>query len=135
MLNVVNLPRLPWDSWTASSIPICSSIEQIFKIESNYINISEIDESRLFETTGCPRPCSFYRYRLVDDPQLNAGIGYGFQLRYGKAEANEEREIFLYDFTSFVSEFGGALGLFLGFSFFSLWDIIQPIIIFLNKRK
>ena len=39
----------------------------------------------------------------------------GFLLGFAKSEYFEEKEVFLYDLTSFVSEFGGALGLFLGF--------------------
>jgi hypothetical protein len=35
------------------------------------------------------------------------------------------QEVLLYPFDSLVSEFGGALGLFLGFSFLGLLDIIQ----------
>ena len=38
-------------------------------------------------------------------------------------EVIEESEELMYDFVSLVAEFGGALGLFLGFSFLSLWDI------------
>ena len=44
-----------------------------------------------------------------------------------------------YDFVALVSDFGGALGLFLGFSFFALWDIIKDCFIAvrrcLKKRK
>ena len=50
---------------------------------------------------------------------------YGFQLGFAKSEYFEEKEVYLYDLTSFVSEFGGALGLFLGFSFFSCWDVLH----------
>ena len=41
----------------------------------------------------------------------------------------EKEEMLLYPPTSFVAEVGGALGLFLGFSFLGLWDII---IVFIN---
>ena len=36
------------------------------------------------------------------------------------SEVTEEKEEYLYDFVSLVAEFGGALGLFLGFSLFML---------------
>jgi hypothetical protein len=49
----------------------------------------------------------------------------GFQLGFAKSEYFEEKEVYLYDLTSFVSEFGGALGLFLGLSFFSCWDVLH----------
>ena len=36
-----------------------------------------------------------------------------------------EREELIYPLSSLVAEFGGTLGLFLGFSFMTLWDHIQ----------
>ena len=53
--------------------------------------------------------------------------GFGLQLKFATTEGREEREILLYGFVSFVSEFGGALGLFLGLSFLSFWDVIENI--------
>ena len=50
-----------------------------------------------------------------------------------KNEIIEETEVLAYGFTSFLAEFGGALGLFLGFSFFSLWELFQPVIFKLTK--
>ena len=37
----------------------------------------------------------------------------------------KKTEALLYPVTSFVSEFGGALGLFVGFSFWMIWDLIE----------
>ena len=42
-------------------------------------------------------------------------------------------EAYLYDERSLLAEFGGALGLFLGFSFYMLWEIFEPIVISLKK--
>ena len=38
------------------------------------------------------------------------------------------KEFYLYPFISLVSDFGDSLGLFVGFSFFGLWDLIQPLL-------
>ena len=40
-----------------------------------------------------------------------------------------EKEFYSYQFDSLVSDFGGSLGLFIGFSFFTLWDIIKDLAI------
>ena len=46
-----------------------------------------------------------------------------------------------YDELTFVANFGGTLGLFLGFSFFMIWDWILPFVVKIfevlkfNKRK
>ena len=42
------------------------------------------------------------------------------------SEITEEVEEYIYDEISFIAEFGGALGLFLGFSFYMIWDLLTP---------
>ena len=46
--------------------------------------------------------------------------------------AEEEK---LYSFTSFIAEFGGALGLFVGFSFLTFFDLYESFIQFLRVMK
>ena len=36
-----------------------------------------------------------------------------------------QSEVYIYPWTSLVAEFGGTLGLFIGFSFMSLWDGLE----------
>ena len=48
-------------------------------------------------------------------------------------ELTVKTEAYLYDERSLLAEFGGALGLFLGFSFYMLWEIFEPIVISLKK--
>ena len=38
------------------------------------------------------------------------------------------KEFYLYPFISLVSDFGGSLGLFIGFSFYALWDLIPSLL-------
>ena len=59
-------------------------------------------------------------------------LGYKFVLV--NDELRVETEEYLYDERSLLAEFGGALGLFLGFSFYMLWDIVEPIIVSLKKQ-
>ena len=99
------------------------------------MSMADAVESKLLNMTGCPLPCSYSEYRLVGSPALVDPTGYGFQLSFAKTEAWEEREALIYEFVSFVSEFGGSLGLFLGFSFFSVWDILECFLTVLNKQK
>ena len=55
-------------------------------------------------------------------------------LRFAKTEMMEDKEVYVYGFVSFVSEFGGSLGLFLGFSFLMVWEIIEPLV-FIGYQK
>ena len=42
-------------------------------------------------------------------------------------------EQYVYPMDSFIAEVGGALGLFLGFSFLMIWDLIQFVIAAVKK--
>ena len=59
--------------------------------------------------------------------------GLGYNIMLANMEITEESEHYMYDFESFVSEFGGSLGLFLGFSFFTLWDFGSPILVVIKN--
>ena len=41
-------------------------------------------------------------------------------------------QVINYDFVSLVSDFGGTLGLFVGFSFFALWEIFKDFAVLLG---
>ena len=47
---------------------------------------------------------------------------------YGSTEIRREREDWVYPVVSFVAEFGGSLGLFVGFSFLTIWDCIDYLV-------
>ena len=44
-----------------------------------------------------------------------------------------EKESLLYNFESLVAEFGGTLGLFIGFSFMAFWDCVEFMLKFFGK--
>ena len=89
----------------------------------------DVFRNDLVTITGCLLPCSYTEYKLfggtprgVDSGDLEIEIGYA------ETDAAEEREAYVYDLVSFVSEGGGALGLFLGFSFLTCWEVLEIII-------
>ena len=57
----------------------------------------------------------------------------GYDFVVANKEIIEETEEYLFGIVSLVGEVGGALGLFLGFSFMTLWDIGAPTIVRLYK--
>ena len=118
--------RLPWDTWSSPSWPVCVNIVQLADHEQLYYELGSLRRQDLIKSTGCSLPCQYKEFKLVGTPvKTDHESVYGFQLGFAKSEYVEEKEVFLYDLTSFVSEFGGALGLFLGFSFFSCWDVLN----------
>ena len=127
--------RLPWDLWSSDSWPICNQKDEIAQIELKYLAMADVVEAQLINMSGCPLPCSYSEYRLVGSPSVVDLTSYGFQLSFAKTEAWEEREALVYEFVSFVSEFGGSLGLFLGFSFYSVWDVLELFLAVLYKQR
>ena len=127
--------RLPWDTWSSNSLPICNTKEDIVQIESEFLHMADVVEAQLIQMTGCLLPCSYSEYKLIGNPVVIDQSMFGLQLSFGKTEASEEREALVYEFESFVSEGGGALGLFLGFSFLSGWDLLQVVIAVLCKQR
>ena len=54
------------------------------------------------------------------------GVGQAmFSLSFSTDVLTVMEEDYVYPLDSFIAEFGGALGLFLGFSFLMIWDLIQ----------
>ena len=51
-----------------------------------------------------------------------------FGISFSTSMERVMEEVYDYPVFSFIAEFGGALGLFLGFSFMMFWDVAETII-------
>ena len=127
--------RLPWDTWSSPSWPVCTTMEQLTYHEMQYLHLGNFRESDLIKITGCSIPCKFREFKIVGTPKEVDHTNIGLQLSFAKTQIVEEKEALVYDFVSFVSEFGGALGLFLGFSFLTSWDLLEVCIAALYNRR
>ena len=85
----------------------------------------------IFEITGCKKPCTYNEYRFASAnaevmPKVDGKPTSGWIVFWGASNRTwTEEEILLYPFTSLIAEFGGSLGLFLGFSFMSIWQEVR----------
>ena len=68
---------------------------------------------------------------LVDFPDDRVAICLWAVSKYTQAE----EEVLVYPFQSFIAEFGGCLGLFLGFSFMTIWDGLKSLLIWATELK
>ena len=83
-----------------------------------------MDQTYLEDQTGCLFPCTYDEYRVVATDLRDFNV-FGLVLTYGSLTTTVLREYLIYPFDSLVSDFGGTLGLFVGFSFVMLWDVVQ----------
>ena len=136
--------RLEWDSWSSTDIPLCTMVEQLLQYEKEYHDFWDIDESTVLNETGCIPPCRYTEYKLSAEPLKYQWNGKGIQwsrkglhlrVKFSSNKGLKRTEELLYPIESFVSEFGGALGLFVGFSFMMVWDVIDLLLHVWLKSK
>ena len=102
----------------------CSAREEFNQFETEHSKIAVMDQDYLEARTGCLFPCTYDEYRVVSTDLRNLN-SFGMVVTYGSLSTTILREYFIYPFDSLVSDFGGTLGLFVGFSFVMLWDVVQ----------
>ena len=68
----------------------------------------------------------------TEEAMIRSGeVWVNIMLASSKIKVKEE--ILIYDIESLVSDFGGALGLFVGFSFLTLFDLYELVLKFMPK--
>ena len=87
-----------------------------------YLSMSESDE--VSDITGCLKPCHYKKYNILGE-HIVKSEHYKFSLWAVSGRTRVETEELIYPMSTLVAEFGGTLGLFLGFSFICLWDNID----------
>ena len=95
-------------------------------------------KNELQNTTGCKPMCNYFKYEVLkvetDLSEQRKGR-LGFELILANDEVTSVQEVRAYDFLTLVSNFGGSLGLFVGFSFYMLWDLVLDIINCANAKS
>ena len=126
--------RLEFDSLSSEDIPACTKAEQLEEIEKEYVKIWNLKQSTLVKHTGCSPPCSYVEYKQASENTKYVFGDKKLSLKFSRATVLERREQILYPLVSFISEFGGALGLFLGFSLMTLWDAAEVMIKYCTQK-
>ena len=86
---------------------------------------SNMPSMQAYELTGCNPPCTITQNSLHNSFPLISSNVSEFFMSYALTDLITEEEVLLFPLDSLVSEFGGALGLFLGFSFLGAASTIQ----------
>ena len=114
-------------SYSCTGHEACSTKDQFDLFERNYFLQARMDQDYITAQTGCLFPCTYNEYRVVATDLRSLGV-FGVVFTYGSLGTTVLREYLIYPFDSLVSDFGGTLGLFVGFSFVMLWDVIQLLV-------
>ena len=111
------------------------------KFEKIYIKLQEAPLTQIVRMTGCEQPCNFKEYQfvntnlkefsLVEYPDNRVAICLWAVSKYTQAQ----EEVLVYPFQSLIAELGGCLGLFLGFSFMTIWDGLKSMVIWAMQMK
>ena len=109
-------------------------MQQLQLRENITLQIAALDLEDVVQRTGCLKPCRYSEYNLPSVPyKTSLYNGSHVFLMPASKTVTKKTETLLYPFTSFVSEFGGALGLFVGFSFWMILDLIEVTFKFIAK--
>ena len=114
-------------------LELCSKREEFLQFDAEYYNLAanmKVD----IESTGCLYPCTYIRYEVGFTRKSPLGH-FGISMMFGSLTTTVHREYYIYPILSFISDIGGSLGLFIGFSFFMMWDILKEFIIFLKYLR
>ena len=138
------------DSSADTSLPVCKNLSQFLQFEELYAQLEEVSTSSIENVTKCLRPCHYKEYRMVNGPtsisETSKRFSSIFIFWFVSTETLVEEQSLVYPWQSLVfeiisdqmklhiykktlhkvnpqvAEFGGTLGLFIGFNFISLWD-------------
>ena len=95
-----------------------------FQYEDEFFYMSNLEQSALVRTTGC----HYKDYAQIDDPLGDFKPTLGLDIMFARANVVLDTQEYVYPFLSFVAEFGGFLGLFLGFSFMMIVEYLEVIL-------
>ena len=107
------------------------------KYDSLFKMLSRAEVPEVTRITGCQKPCRYNKYIIVGERRRTTfeSKDFTFSLWAVSNRTEIRKEELIYPLSSLVADFGGTLGLFLGFSFMTLWDQIQFLGYFTGALK
>ena len=95
-----------------------------------------MEQRETTEYTGCLLPCQYKEFSLVGSPVRGFGskLDLSFGIMFGSGTIEVAREEKIYPLSSFIAEFGGCLGMFLGFSFLMVVNFLQENLLNIKQK-
>ena len=103
-----------------------NSLTVLREYERIYDELAFAEYKKLKQLTQCWKPCKYRQYAFIGEQSQSTfkSEQFTFSLWAASRETTVKTEHLIYPLSALVAEFGGTLGLFLGFSFITLWDKI-----------
>lgn len=119
--------QLPWHN-SNTTMPKCTESAQYQDFITAYDDIASLDGFSIGRKTGCLPSCTINEFTMhvlnrISNPGQEAQYDSSFYYTGGRYK--QKVFYYTYDFTSYIADVGGLVGLFLGFSMLSVYDEIK----------
>ena len=115
----------------------CLDQSELKKWKNIWHKLVNMDEQELYKETGCMAKCQRKEWtisKIFDNKLKLNNSEVGMYMFYANGRYQVGRQYYTYDFNSYVSDFGGYLGLLLGYSIVSFFDMAHGVLTFFIKK-
>ena len=119
--------QLPWHNKN-TTLPRCIKFEQYEEFLNSYDQISNLNVASISKVTGCLPSCKRNEFKLkvvsqMDMPSIEGQIHFFGGIFFYPSGAYKEKSYYhTYEFSDYIADVGGYMGLLLGFSLLSFYD-------------
>ena len=117
----------------------CQDPSEIKEWKAIWKKLIRMDEHELYEETRCMAKCQRKEWTIskifADKVETQNDSRIAMYMFYANGRYQMGRQYYTYDFNSYMSDFGGYLGLLLGYSIGSLFDMAQDLFTYLIKQQ
>ena len=131
---------MPWQSQNTGNM-ICQDPTKLDEWKTIWDKLKKMDESELYDETGCIAKCKRKEWivKKITDPsylrdQLENGSQIEIHMFYNNGRHRVGKQYYTYGLNSYISDFGGYLGLLLGYSIMSFFATAQVLLRGLCKK-
>ena len=129
---------LPWRPKKMSqNLPLCSHPQEYDQYYENMAHLIQSGPTSIMNITKCTPGCTRYDYSTKLYKQWsNEEVTWGtleIDLFYHQHEVPVREHVYAYDLGNLVSDFGGYLGLLLGYSILAFYDTLMLILRYMQK--
>ena len=97
--------------------------------------MANLNQNHLLEEFECKKPCQYMEYQFSGEPlNLHDQSSTKLQIMFDSHSVIVKKEVEAYSFGTLVADCGGVLGLFIGFNFLMIWDLMS-MLVFKSKKN